>query len=206
MTKFMIPVNTDIRLERLTEDNFEIFASFINCEDGGCYCSFWHQKFSSMEEWDKRKSEEPEKNKACVLEKLRARFHLGVLAFQGDELVAWISVGPLPDFYWAWRRVGQLGDSAKTVAAIPCITRKTEVRDRVTEASLLMALRSYAKEQGWTAIEGYPFDRETIDRLGEAVTWPGFPEDFAKAGFQRIADHWLHSKEYSRSIYSLELA
>lgn len=198
-------MSTDIRFERLTEDNFETFSNFINCEDGGCYCSFWHQKFASMEEWDKRKAKEPEKNKSCMLEKIRSRFHLGVLAFQGETLVAWLSVGPVIDFYWAWKRVGQLGDSAKTIAAIPCITRKTELRGQVTEASLLKALKSYGKEQGWTSIEGYPFDRETITRLGDAVTWPGFPEDFAEAGFKRIGDHWLNSPEYARSIYRIEL-
>ena len=197
---------TEIRLKRLTESNFDTFASLINCEDGGCYCSFWHQKISSMEEWDKRKTEEPEKNKACMLEKVRSRFHVGVLAYQGDDLVAWISVGPIPDFYWAWKRVAQLGEPAKAIAAIPCITRKTEFRDRVNEASLLKALGAYGREQGWTAIEGYPFDRETIDRLGEAVTWPGFPEDFTEAGYTRIGEHWLNSKEYSRSIYRLEFA
>lgn len=199
-------MSSSIRLEKLTEQNFETFASFINCEDGGCYCSFWHQKISSMEEWDKRKTEEPLKNKECVLEKIRSRFHLGVLAYQGDELVAWVSVGPAIDFYWAWRRVGQLGDSAKTIAVIPCITRKTEARDRITEASLLNALKAYGKEQGWTAIEGYPFDRETIDRLGESVTWAGFPEDFIKAEYKRVGDHWLASKENPRSIYRIELS
>jgi hypothetical protein len=51
----------------------------------------------------------------------------------------------------------------------------------------------------------YPFDRETIDRMGDAVTWPGFPEDFAEAGFQRMGEHWLNNKEYARSIYRLEL-
>jgi hypothetical protein len=158
-----------------------------------------------MEEWDKRKAEEPGKNKACMLEKVRSRFHLGVLVYRGSEIVAWVSVGPMPEFYWAWKRVGQTGDAAKTVAVIPCITRKTEFRDQVSEASILTALRSYGKQQGWSAIEGYPFDRETIDRLGDAVTWPGFPEDFAEAGFKRVGDHWLNSKEYARSIYRMEL-
>jgi hypothetical protein len=198
----MIP---DIRLERLTEENFEVFASLINCEDDGCYCSFWHQKISSMEEWDRRKAQEPEKNKSCMLERLRSRFHLGVLAYQGNDLVAWISVGPLTDFYWTWKRVGQLGDSAKTIAAIPCITRRSEFRDRVSEASILKQLALYGKEQGWSAIEGYPFDRETIDRLGEDVTWPGFPEEFVASGFTRTGEHWLSSPEYRRSIYRLEL-
>lgn len=201
----MIPTTPPIRLEKLTEANFETFAGFINCEDGGCYCSFWHQKFASLEEWDQRKANEPEKNKACVLEKIRARFHLGVLAYQGDELVAWISVGPVTDFHWAWRRIPQIGESAKSVAAIPCITRKSDLRNRVSEASLLEALKAYGKDQGWTAIEGYPFNQETIDRLGDAVTWPGYPKDFSEAGYQRVGDHWLNSQEYGRSIYRVEL-
>lgn len=195
-----------LHLETLTEANFEAFASMINCEDAGCYCSFWHQKWSSMEEWDRRKAENPALNKACMLEKVRARFHLGTLVYRGPEVVAWVSVGPMPDFYWAWRRVAQVGDSARTVAVIPCITRKAGFRDEVSESSILLALREYGKAQGWTAIEGYPFDRETIDRLGEAVTWPGFPEDFERAGFARVGEHWLNSKEYPRSIYRVDLA
>jgi hypothetical protein len=201
----MNSLSQTIRLEKLTEENFEAFSSFINCEDDGCYCSFWHQKISSMEEWDQLKSKTPEKNKSCLLEKVRSRFHVGVLAYQGSELVAWISVGPAIDFYWAWRRITQLGDSAKTVAIIPCITRKTELRNQITETELLLALKDYAKTQGWSAIEGYPFNRETLDRLGESFTWPGYPEDFEKAGFKRIGDHWLNSKEYSRSIYRVDL-
>jgi hypothetical protein len=198
-------MSSSIRLERLNVQNFEAFTSFVNCENGGCYCAFWHQNFTSMDEWEKRKSTEPELNQSCMLERVRSGLHLGVLAYQGRELVAWISVGPAKDFYWAWRRVGQLGESAKAVAVIPCITRKTEVRDRVTESALLSALRSYGKEQGWTAIEGYPFERETIDRLGETVAWPGFPEAFTEAGFQSIGKHWLNSEEYGRSIYRAEL-
>ena len=85
-----------------------------------------------------------------------------------------------------------------------------ELEDSMTRyergVGLLKALKAYGKEQGWTAIEGYPFDRETIDRLGDAVTWPGFPEDFAEAGFTRVREHWLNSKEHSRSIYQLGLA
>ena len=158
-----------------------------------------------MEEWDKRKAEEPEKNKSCMLERIRSRFHVGVLVYRDADIVAWVSVGPMPDFYWAWKRVGLVGDNSKTVAIIPCITRKTEYRDKITEASILQELRAYGKEQGWTAIEGYPFDQETIDRLGKEVTWPGFPEDLVEAGFQRIGEHWLNSKEYARSIYRVEL-
>lgn len=158
-----------------------------------------------MEEWDKRKAEAPESNRACVLEKVRTGFHVGVLVYRGSDLVAWVAIGPLIDFYWTWKRVGQLGDCAKTVAAIPCITRSEPFRAQVREADILKALVTYAKEQDWTAVEGYPFNRETIDNSGAAVTWPGFPEDFIEAGFIRVADHWLNSPEYKRSIYRLEI-
>lgn len=198
-------MNLTLRLEKLTEKNFEAFASMINCEDGGCYCSFWHQKISSMEEWDAKKTNTPDSNKACVLEKVRAGFHAGVLVYRNQDLVAWVSVGPLTDFYWTWRRVGQLGDASKSVAGIPCVTRSEKFRSQVCEIEILKTLTPYAKAQGWTTLEGYPFDRETIDKLGEAVTWPGFPEDFIAAGYTRVSEHWLNSPEYRRSIYRLEI-
>ena len=102
-------MSDQLELKPLTEENFEEFASFLNCEDSGCYCSFWHQKFTSMEEWDKRKAKAPELNKSCMLDRVRSKFHLGSLVYRGKNLVAWVSVGPLIDFYWTWRRVAQLG-------------------------------------------------------------------------------------------------
>jgi hypothetical protein len=158
-----------------------------------------------MDEWDRRKAEAPELNRSCMLDKIRSRFHLGVLAFRGQQLVAWISVGLVHEFYWAWRRVSQLGDSAKLIACIPCITRKTEVRDSLPESDLLKALIDYGKQMGWKSLEGYPCDRSAIDQHGQAVTWAGFPEDFEHAGFRRVGEHWLASKELPRSIYRIDL-
>ena len=197
-----------ITIERFSDANIEHYEQLTKQGDDGklCYCSFWHSKWSSMADYDQAKKDHPERLKACVVERMHSHFHVGVIAYADGKPCAWVSVGPLTDFYWAWRRVGQLGDAARTVAAIICITRKTEARDRVTEASLLSALVPYAKQQGWSAIEGYPFDRETLDAKGEAVTWPGFPEDFQKTGFVRSGDHWLNSPEYARSIYRFELS
>lgn len=195
----------EIKLETLSEKNFEIFAEFINSQDAGCFCSFWHQKFTSMNEWDEQKAKRPESNNACMLERVRSHFHLGVLASQGDQMVAWISVGPMIDFYWTWRTVAQIGSEAKTTAAIPCITRKTEFQDTLPESALLKPLREYGKTQGWTAIEGYPFDTETIEKVGSSITWAGIPKDFSEAGYERIADHWLSSPEYKRSIWCANL-
>ncbi len=140
-----------------------------------------------------------------MLEKVRANFHLGTLVYDNDMPVAWVSVGPVIDFYWAWKRVGQLGDTSKDVACITCITRKKEFSNKLPESEILDALKAYGRVQGWLAIEGYPFDQSAIEKHGKRVTWPGFPQDFERAGFQRTGKHWLNSEEYSRSIYRFDL-
>ena len=192
---------SSLELRKLSNENFEEFANFLKAYDSGCYCAFWHQKFSSMDEWDRQKAENPDQNKVCMQDRVRANFHLGVLVYRAQELVAWVSVGPLVDFYWTWKRVAQVGESANTIAGIPCITRKSSTRDSLPESEILRALIPYAKEQGWTAIEGFPFDRESIAKHGKAVTWAGFPEDFESAQFEKIGAHWLSSPGAPRSIY-----
>jgi hypothetical protein len=56
------------------------------------------------------------------------------------------------------------------------------------------------------SIEGYPFDRSALRKHGQALAWPGFPEDFVSAGFVRSEAHWLSSEDYPRSIYRFELS
>lgn len=71
----------NIRIERLNEKNYSDYESLTSCESGGgCYCSFWHQKWTSLEEWEKCKKETPEVNRQIVVEKMRSGFHVGVLA------------------------------------------------------------------------------------------------------------------------------
>src|SRR4051812_37311810 len=112
-----------IRIARLTEKNFADFESLTKCESGGgCYCSFWHQKWSSMADWEKAKKETPELNRQIVFEKMRSGFHVGILAYQDQDLLAWISVGPLTDFNWTWKRSVQVGEAAKSIAGITCFT------------------------------------------------------------------------------------
>lgn len=131
----------NFRIEKLTEQNFSYYEKLTSCESGGgCYCSFWHQKISSMQEWDTRKKENPELNRQIVLDKIRTGYHVGVLVYQEQELVAWISVGPLTDFYWSWRRVAQLGDAAKAIAGIMCFTIAPKFRKQGLQSKILEQL------------------------------------------------------------------
>lgn len=196
-----------IRIEQLSEENFEDYASIAAKGSDGkiCYCSFWHQKWSSMEEYDNAKKDGPEKLKNCVLEKVRSNFHVGVVAYFDDEPCAWISVGPLIDFYWTWRRVAQIGEEAKTVAGITCFTTAKKYRNLEIKIATLEALKLYGKEKGWTKIEGYPFSEDAILEHGIELKWPGEIVEFENSNFTKICDHWLSSSNCERYIYEVKL-
>lgn len=199
-------MSTPIAIRQLTLDNFSDYETLTSCESGGgCYCAFWHVKVSSMAEWDSRKSETPQLNRAAVYEKVRSGFHVGALAYQGDKLLAWISVGTLPEFHWTWKRVAQVGESANTVAGITCLTIAKEFRGAGLQSKILNALKSYGREKGWKAIEGYPFDASAVERHKEQVLWPGLTKGFEQADFIRSGPHWLSTPEAERSTFRFDL-
>lgn len=196
----------NIRIERLSETNFADYES-LTCRQahGGCYCSFWHQKWQSMADWERCQKETPERNRQMVFEKMRSGFHVGVLAYKGNDLLAWLSVGPLVDFYWTWKRVIQVGEDSKSIAGITCFTIVSAFRGKGLQTKILEALKIYGKEQGWTAIEGYPFDESALEKHKQDVIWPGLAKGFSRAGFVRTGPHWLSSSDTERSIYRAEL-
>lgn len=196
----------NFRIEKLTEQNFSDYEKLTSCESGGgCYCSFWHQKISSMQEWNTRKKENPELNRQIVLDKVRTGYHVGVLVYNEQELVAWISVGPITDFYWSWRRVAQLGDTAKAIAGIMCFTIAPKFRKQGLQSKILEQLKAYGCEQGWSSIEGYPFDTSAVEKHKEHVLWPGMTKGFEQAGFEKTGAHWLSQDELGRSVFKIQL-
>lgn len=197
----------NLRIEKLSDSNFRDYESLTNCgKHAGCYCAFWHQKWASVADSQKQQQEAPLINRAMVCEKVRGGFHVGVLAYEGEQLVAWISVGPLTDFYWTWKRMIQVGEASKTVAGILCITVADAYRGQGLQAELLRALALYAKSQGWTTLEGYPFDASALEKHKDDVLWPGVAKGFESAGFVRQGPHWLSNPNAERSIFTLAIA
>lgn len=159
-----------------------------------------------MADWQKCQKETPERNRQIVFEKMRSGFHVGVLAYQGTDLVAWVSVGPLIDFHWTWKRAVQVGDNAAKVAGITCFTVAEKFRGQGYQAKILEALKIYGVEQGWQAIEGYPFDASAVEKHKQDVLWCGLTKGFTQAGFIRVAPHWLSNADAERSIYRVEIS
>jgi GNAT superfamily N-acetyltransferase len=200
-------VTEAIRLETLREENVADYERLTRDAGDGraCFCGFWHQKWASMEEYHGVQRTNPTRLRDSVLDRMRARFHVGVIAYEKDNPCAWVSVGPLIDFFWAWRRVAQLGEVSRSTAGILCFTVAPDSRGRGMQERVLAALTAYGKGRGWTAIEAYPFAPEAIEKHGPSLRWPGLAAGYERAGFQKRGDHWLSQPDAGRHIYSLSL-
>lgn len=197
-----------IIIKKLTEENTADYELLTKHGDDGklCYCSFWHQKWTSMDEYHRVQKENPERLKNCVLDRVKSNFHVGVIAYLNNEPCAWVSVGPLIDFYWAWKRVGQLGDAAKTTAGILCFTVAPKFRGQNMQERVLVALKEYGVQNGWTAIEAYPFADAALEKHGPSLLWAGLRKNYERAGFEEAGEHWLSQPETKRHRYTLSLS
>lgn len=196
-----------IEIKQLSDQTFADYEMVTTLDkDKPCYCSWWHIKPTSMQEYDEEKKNNPTKFRECVRTKMNTGFHLGVIAYENNEPVAWIAVGPLPEFYWAWKRVATIGEKAGTTAAIVCFNTFPKFRGQGKTAEVLQALAEYGKKKGWTAIEGYPFDDSAVAKHGNVILWPGLTSEFIEAGYERIGPHWLSSDQAERSIFLQSLA
>ncbi len=158
-----------------------------------------------MADWEACQQKTPEFNRQMVWEKVRSGFHVGVLAYDGSTAVAWISVGPIIENYWTWKRVAALGERAADVAGITCLNIADGHRGAGVQGKVIAALKDYGKQTNWKTIEAYPFDTSAVARHGDGVLWPGTTRAFEQAGFVRLGAHWLCQAEFERSIFGVDI-
>lgn len=195
-----------IEIQQLSDENFHHYESVTTLDkEKPCYCSWWHIKPTSMEAYDAEKKKTPEKFRECVRTKLHTGFHVGVIAFESNQPVAWIAVGSLPEFYWAWRRTADLGRTAGETAAIMCFNTFPNFRGKGRTTEVLNALAKYGQSLGWKSIEAYPFDDSAVKAHGPTLLWPGTPGEFMSAGYKKLGAHWLSSDQAMRWIFSRQI-
>ena len=159
-----------------------------------------------MADWEACQKNTPERNRQMVFEKMRSGFHVGALAFDGSTAVAWISVGPVTENFWTWKRVAALGERAADVAGITCLNIAEGHRGSGIQGKVIAALKEYGRQLAWKTIEAYPFDASAIKRHGDGVLWPGTTRAFEEAGFVRLGAHWLSQPEFERSMFGCDIS
>lgn len=111
---------------------------------------------------------------------------IGVLAYDGDEVVGWAAVAPRADTTFARsRKIPHVDDL--DVWSAWCIRVRPGHRGKGISHDLLQGAIAFAREQGAPALEGYPVDNqgEKVDRTMAYVGTRGL---FERAGFTKVAD------------------
>jgi ribosomal protein S18 acetylase RimI-like enzyme len=186
----------------LTGETWDALAELFR--EGGdprwCWCQHWRLRSKDMA--------------AAKVPQLRKRLHdqatspepPGLVAFDGERAVGWVSLGPRTKFERIVRsRVIPTIDD-RPVWSIVCFAVSTAARGQGVARKLLDAAVAYARERGADALEAYPVaigDREAIH---PDAAFTGTLPMFERAGFAVVADRASDpSSSHQRVVVRREL-
>jgi GNAT superfamily N-acetyltransferase len=151
-----------------------------------CWCQVFRVP---RDDWDARPVEE---NRTDLRGLVEAGLRPGLVAYDGEDAVAWCSVAPLEQLvrisgspYFATARPPD--DDVADRWAVPCFVVREEARGSGLVDTLLAAAVDFAREQGASGVEGYPLDVEAAEHVTPDELFGGTVAAFEQAGFQRLA-------------------
>ena len=128
---------------------------------------------------------------------------LGVLAYDGDEVVGWAAVAPRADTAFARnRKLHHVDDLA--ASSVWCIRVRPGHRGKGISHHLLGGAVEFARERGAPAIEGYPVDNHG-EKVDLTMAYVGTRRLFERAGFVKVADTDSVLDGFPRVLMRLDL-
>ncbi len=128
---------------------------------------------------------------------------IGVLAYDGDEVVGWAAVAPRADTAFARSRtIPDVDDVA--VWSVWCIRVRPGHRKEGISHHLLRGAVEFARECGAPAIEGYPVDNRG-EQVDLTMAYVGTRALFEEAGFVKAADTGSVLDGFPRVLMRLDL-
>jgi GNAT superfamily N-acetyltransferase len=173
---------TPLRFEPLTPSNWEDFTRLFGEKGacGNCWCMYHRLSKSDFAE-----GKINEGNKQAMKDLVWEGRSTGILAFYGDQPIAWCAFAPREDFSKLERsRVHKRIDD-QLVWSIPCTFIDKKFRRQGVSVELLKGVISYAKEEGIKLIEAYP-TIPTQEKLPDSFAWIGLYKSFERAGFEIV--------------------
>jgi GNAT superfamily N-acetyltransferase len=168
-----------LRFQPLTPGNWPAFERLFG-ERGACancWCMYYRLP---RKEFEAGKSGHG--NKEAMRALVAAGRPAGILAFQGNQAIAWCAFAPRKDFVrLANSRIHKPIDELP-VWSIPCLFVDKRFRRRGLAVQLLRGVIQYAAEHGIDTLEAYPVI-PSGDGLPDAFAWMGPYASFEKAGF-----------------------
>ncbi len=176
-----------LQIRPLTPERLPDLAGLF--EQGGdprwCWCAYFRIRgfdFSSG-----GKSRHRAGMEAQVVDTARDGRAPGLVAYDGDDAVGWISIGPREDYErLAYSTVLKPIDD-KPVWSIVCFVVGRRSRGRGIARALLDAGVAYAREHGARMLEAYPVEVQEGGRVPPATAYRGTLTMFERAGFKVVA-------------------
>ncbi len=128
---------------------------------------------------------------------------IGVLAFQGDEVVGWAAVAPRAHTTFARSRSIPRGDDGDPWS-IWCLRVRPGYRGRGIARELLAGAVEFAREQGARIVEGYPLDNRG-EKVNLTMAYVGTRTLFEGAGFRKVAETDSVLDGFPRVLMRLDL-
>ncbi len=146
---------------------------------GGCWCMFYRLAARRYE------AQKGEGNRLALKALVDTGHPPGLLAYDGSEAVAWVSVGPRNEFVrLSTSRVLKPVDAAP-VWSIVCLFVRQDHRRQGLTLQLVQGAVAWAASQGARIVEAYPLDVAS-ERYPEAFAEMGFMSTFVEAGFSEV--------------------
>jgi GNAT superfamily N-acetyltransferase len=149
---------------------------------GGCWCMFYRLTARRYE------AQKGDGNRLALKALVDGGRPPGLLAYDGDQAVAWVSVAPRQEYArLSSSRVLKPVDSSP-VWSLVCLFVRQDHRRRGLSLRLVRAAVAYAASQGARIVEAYPLDIEGVD-YPAAFAEMGFMPTFVEAGFTEVTRH-----------------
>lgn len=137
-----------------------------------CWCMAWRRTTAEVRERGGPAS------RRQMLGRIRDGVPVGLLAYDGEEAVGWVSVAPRDTFR---SLKGPAAKAGETVWSISCFYVPRQRRGAGLVRALIAGAVAHAQDQGATVVEAYPVDPDS-----PSYRFMGFVPVFAEAGFDDL--------------------
>jgi len=196
---------TDLVIRPLTQERFGDLTALF--EEGGdpkwCWCAYFRVR--GIDFSNAGKARHRSVLQAAVVDDAAEGRAPGLVAYEGDTAVGWISIGPRDEYErLAHSRVLAPVDDTP-VWSIVCFVVGRRSRGRGVAAALLDAGIAYARDHGATMLEAYPAEIPEGERIASANVYRGTVSMFERAGFKVVARRQWNASTPVRPIVRLDL-
>ena len=196
----MPPPDAPLDVRPLTPERFGDLAALF--EEGGdprwCWCMYFRAR---GRDWSNSTGEQNRAELRALTDR-PARVAPGLVGYEDDRPIAWISLGPREDYErLAHSKILAPVDDTP-VWSIVCFVVSRRARGRGVAAAMLQAGIEYARAHGATLLEAYPADAGER-RMRAADIYQGTLAMFERAGFEVVERRQWNASTPVRPIVRL---